>query len=302
MSSNKQRIIITGGSGFLGSYISEKLIAQGYKVVSLDIAPPENDQVIYANINLLEDDLTNEKLANPYAVINLAGKNIFGRWTEEFKDFVYRTRVESTQNLVGLFKKEQYRPEVLVSASASGFYGDRADEKLTDESSFGEGFLAKVCRGWEQAAREAEEVRVSTTVIRNGHILGEGGLLGVLLPYYQWGVGGPLSSGRQWFPWIHIEDIANLYIAAVKQGGNSNTVNAVAPDTVRNQEFSRILAEVLNRPHLFRIPKFALKLLYGEFGEEMLYSQRVVSKAEDKLDFSFAYPKLRSALKHIIRT
>lgn len=295
-----KKVVITGGSGFLGSHISDKLLADGYDVVSLDIAPPANDQVVHANINLLEDSLEHEKLENPHAVINLAGKNIFGRWTEGFKDFVYKTRVESTRRLVDLFAQDVYRPDVFVSASAAGYYGDRGDEKLSADSSSGQGFLAKVSRDWEKAARKAENKDVPTTIIRNGHILGQGGLLGVLLSYYRWGLGGPLSSGEQWFPWIHIDDLANMYIAAMREDGQPDTINGVAPDQVRNREFSRILADVVNRPHLFRIPKFALKLLYGQFGEEMLYSQRVVSKAEKQLDFEFAYPQLRAALTEIV--
>lgn len=295
-----KRVIITGGSGFLGSRISSKLLADGYNVVSLDIAPPENSRVIHADINLLEGNLENEKLEHPHAVINLAGKRIFGRWTESFKDLIYKTRVKGTEKLVELFDQKAYRPDVFVSASASGFYGDRGDEILTAKSSSGQGFLARVSQDWERAARKAEHKGVSTTVIRNGHILGQGGLLGVLLPYYRWGLGGPLGSGKQWFPWIHIDDIADIYLATMEEGGKPNTVNAVTCEAIRNEEFSQILADTLHRPHLFRIPKFALKLLYGEFGEEMLYSQRVKSRAKDKLDFTYQYAELQSALRSVI--
>lgn len=295
-----KKIVITGGSGFLGSKISSKLLADGYDVVSLDIDSPRDGRVAHVDIDLLEGTLETEVLQNSHAVINLAGKRIFGRWTEGFKDSIYKTRVKGTERLVKLFTQEAYRPNVFVSASASGFYGDRGDEILTAKSLPGQGFLAKVSQDWEQAAREAEHKYVPTTVIRNGHILGQGGLLSVLLPYYKWGLGGPLGSGQQWFPWIHIDDIADIYIAAIEQGGEPDTINAVAPETIRNEEFSQTLARTLHRPHLFQIPKFALTLLYGEFGEEMLYSQRVSSQAKDKLDFTYQYAKLQSALRSVV--
>jgi uncharacterized protein (TIGR01777 family) len=296
---DSRKAIITGGSGFLGSNISKKLLADGWEVVSADIAPPADERVTHADVNLLADDIASEKLADPEAVINLAGKNIFGRWNEEFKEAVYKTRVDLTENLVELFNKEKYRPDVFVSASAAGYYGDRGDEKLNTRSSAGTGFLAKVSRDWEAAARQAEDTGVPTTIIRNGHILGAGGLLGVLLPFYRWGLGGPLSSGEQWFPWVHVDDIARMYIAAVEQEGEPETVNGVAPEQVTNKEFSKQLAGALGRPHLLRIPGFVLRLLFGEFGKEMLYSQRIETQADDKLNFEYRYKKLRLALKDI---
>lgn len=299
MNKNK-KAIITGGSGFLGSNISTKLLADGWEVVSADIAPPEDERVTHADVNLLADDIASEKLADPDAVINLAGKNIFGRWNKEFKEAVYKTRVDLTENLVELFNKEKYRPDVFVSASAAGYYGDGGDEKLNTQSSAGEGFLAKVSRDWEAAARRAEDTGVPTTIIRNGHILGAGGLLGVLLPFYRWGLGGPLSSGEQWFPWVYVDDIARMYIAAVAQEGEPETVNGVAPEQITNLDFSRQLADVLGRPHLLRIPGFGLRLLFGEFGEEMLYSQRIETEAIDKLNFEYEYKSLQPALGQIV--
>jgi uncharacterized protein (TIGR01777 family) len=216
--SNKKKVVITGGSGFLGSNISAKLLADGWEVVSADIAPPEDERVVHADVNLLADEIASKKLRDPDAVINLAGKNIFGRWNEKFKETVYKTRVDLTENLINLFGEDEYRPDVIVSASAAGYYGDRGDERLNTQSSPGEGFLARVSRDWEAAARQAEDAGVPTTIIRNGHILGAGGLLGVLLPFYRWGLGGPLSSGDQWFPWVHVDDISRMYITVAGYG------------------------------------------------------------------------------------
>lgn len=296
-----KKVIITGGSGFLGSHLAKKLLEKGYSVVSLDIAAPQIEDVSFVEANMLAGVPEDSQLADPYSVINLAGKNIFGRWNDEFKELVYKTRVTGTKNLVQLFENERFRPEVFVSASAAGYYGDRGDEKLSVDSKPGDGFLARVSRDWESAAKEARRFGVSTSIIRNGHILGDGGLLGVLLPFYRLGLGGPLGSGGQWFPWIHIEDICNLYAAAIADG-TEETVNAVAPDQVRNKEFSQALASVLSRPHIFRIPGWALRLLYGEFGEEMRFSQRIETNAPEVLDASFTYPKLRPALGSIVKS
>jgi uncharacterized protein (TIGR01777 family) len=295
-----KKVIITGGSGFLGTHITGWLLDRGFSVVSLDIAPPQRDQVAFVNKNLLTDDLEDERLKNPYAVINLAGKRIFGRWTNQFKQVVYDTRVRGTENLVQLFANDEFCPEVFVSASAAGYYGDRGDEIVSAESEPGEGFLATVSQDWERAARSAENHGVATTIIRNGHILGDGGLLKTLLPYYQWGLGGPLGSGKQWLPWIHINDISRIYVAALRAGGDANIINAVAKERVRNRQFSRTLARVLSRPHIFRIPRFGLRLLFGDFADEMLYSQRVTSDAETKLGTSLTYNKLRPALENIL--
>jgi len=235
MNTESKKVIITGGSGFLGDYISGWLLDRGFSVVSLDVAPPRKEKVIFVQKNMLTNDLADQRLENPYAVINLAGKNIFGRWTTEFKQAVYDTRVKGTENLVELFANKRFRPKVFVSASAAGYYGDRGDTKLSAESKPGEGFLATVAHDWERAARQAEKYDVVTTVIRNGHIFGDGGLLKTLLPYYQWGIGGPLGSGKQWLPWIHIDDIAQIYVRALQTNGSVDTVNACSPHQVRNK-------------------------------------------------------------------
>ncbi|PSO45804.1 MAG: hypothetical protein BRC25_00885 [Parcubacteria group bacterium SW_6_46_9] len=150
MNTESKKVIITGGSGFLGDYISGWLLDRGFTVVSLDVAPPQKEEVAFVQKNMLTDDLADQRLENPYAVINLAGKNIFGRWTTEFKQAVYDTRVKGTENLVELFANERFRPEVFVSASAAGDYGDRGNETLTTDRSCGEGFLATVSFDWDR--------------------------------------------------------------------------------------------------------------------------------------------------------
>jgi uncharacterized protein (TIGR01777 family) len=297
--SKAKKVIITGGSGFLGQALTEKLLADGFRVVVLDLVAPKSDAAEFVSKNLLTEDIADPRLEDPYAVVNLAGKNIFGRWTQEFKQAVYDTRVRGTENLVQLFSQDRFRPEVFVSASAVGYYGDRGDKKLTVDVGPGDGFLAKVAQDWERAAYRATDFGVPTTVLRNGHILGDGGLLAAMLPLYRLGLGGPLGSGEQYFPWIHIADITRLYTAAIKQKSGGR-FNAVANQDIRNREFSQCLADVLDRPHILRVPKAVLRLRFGGFADEMLFSQRAVSQAETRLGVNFAYPQVTPALKNLL--
>lgn len=296
-----KKVIITGGSGFFGTRLSKTLIGAGYHVVSVDLAPSSVAGVVHVPVDILKPFPRTEALADPFAVVNLAGKSIFSRWTNEAKRLIYNTRVIGTRNLVASFENERFRPEVLVSASAVGYYGDCGDEKITTTSqSAGSGFLARVSKDWEQAARHATAYGVRTAVIRNGHILGStGGLVKTLLPLYRFGLGGPLGDGSQWMPWIHIDDLVQLYVAAIENNWFVQTANGVTRYPVRNQTFSRELANQLNRPHFLSVPGWALRLVFGEFGEEMRFSQLVTSTGASNYHTN-TYEKLPVALHQIV--
>jgi len=291
------RVIITGGSGFLGSEIAARLKARGISPVILDIAAPRDPSLIFVKANLSESIPEDENLKNPYAVIHLAGAPIFGKWTEQKKKLIYDSRILGTKNLVNLLQKEEFRPKVLVSASAVGFYGDRDEDEINLQTPKGAGFLSDVCRDWEMESFRAEKINIKTTVIRNGLILGKAGLVKVLIPYYEWGIGGPIGSGQQWFPWIHVSDCAEIYIETVLGKIDSRVLNAVAPEQIRNKDFSKIFAKILKRPHFLFIPIFALKFLYGGFANEITVSQKIKSEIKG---YKFEFESLEKALSNIL--
>lgn len=296
------KIIITGGSGFLGSKLSEALINEGHEVISLDINPPRNPKVLFLKVNL-QEGISPEgegfKIKNPDVVINLAGVTIGAKWNEEYKKKIYESRVLGTKNLVSLMEIPDFRPKVFISASAVGVYGDRGEEILDENSEIKEnqGFLAKVAKDWEIEAKKAEKHGIRTVILRQGHILGMSGLIQTLLPYYKMGISGPISSGEQYFPWIHIEDLVNLYIYSIYREV-FGVINAVSGQPITNKEFSKVFARVLRRPHIFFIPLFVLKIKFGEFAKEIVKSQRVVTHNLQK-DFVFKFDNLEKALKDI---
>lgn len=291
------KIIITGGSGFLGSEIAARLKARGISPVVLDIVPPRDNSLIFVRANLSENIPEDENLKNPYAVIHLAGAPIFGKWTKQKKKLIYDSRILGTKNLVNLFQNEEFRPQVFVSASAVGFYGNKNEEEINLQTAKGEGFLSDVCRDWEMEAFCAEKLNIKTTVIRNGLILGKAGLIKTLRPYYEWGIGGPIGNGQQWFPWVHVEDCAEIYVQAVLGKIDAKVLNAVAPEQIRNKDFSKIFAKVLKKPHFLFIPIFALKFLYGGFANEITMSQKVKSEING---YKFEHESLEKTLNNIL--
>lgn len=297
-----KKIIITGGSGFLGTILSERLLKEGFEVVSIDFIPPKNQNIKFLKADLSKELPKNDVLEKPFAIINLAGANIGVKWNNLYKQTIYNSRILTTKNIVRLMNDNKYKPELLISASAVGVYGDRADEILTEDSEIKEnqGFLAKVAKDWENEAKKAKDLGVRTVILRQGHILGMGSIIQTLLPYYKLGLGGPIGSGNQYFPWIYVEDLVNLYVFCIKNEEIMGVINAVAGEPITNKEFSSIFAKVLHRPHLFFIPKFVLKIKYGEFADEIVKSQRVVSNfIKNNKNFSFKFTKLEDALKNI---
>jgi uncharacterized protein (TIGR01777 family) len=275
MNYSGEKVIIVGGSGFVGTQLSKELLSLGAHVVVVDPKPSSVQGVEY-----VQSDLSFvpsfESLHRPFVVFNLAGVPIFGRWNESYKKAIRASRVDIAHKLSVKFSDPAFAPEFFVSTSAIGVFGDRGDEVLDEESQTrSDTYLAQVAHDWEQAAFEAERFNVGVRIVRNAHILGRGGILSVMRNIFKWGIGGTLSSGRQYMSFVSIEECVKTYLEA--PFSKHKILHAVSIEPATNQEFSHTLARAMRRPCMFRIPLFAMRLLYGEFADEIVTSQRVVS-------------------------
>lgn len=242
-----------------------------------------------------------DSLRDADAVIHLAGEPVAQRWNAEVKQRIRDSRVAGTRNLVQALAKLPQRPGVLISASAVGYYGNRGDETLTESSSAGSGYLAEVCQAWEKEAHAAEALGMRVVSVRTGIVLdSRGGALQKMLPPFRMGVGGKVGSGKQWMPWIHVQDVVDLYRFALEQTVKG-PINGVAPYPVVNADFTKTLAASLKRPAIFPVPGFALRLLFGEMADVLLASQRVLPKAAEAAGFRFQFPQLGPALTDVLK-
>jgi uncharacterized protein (TIGR01777 family) len=295
---------LTGATGFLGRRLIHRLLADGHNLHVLGRSRKEDlpSQVAFSFWDAMLEEPPQQAVSGADAIINLAGEPVGQRWTEDVKRRIRESRVKGTANLAGAIRKAKYPPKVLVTASASGYYGDRGDDVLIETSAPGTGFLADVCVDWEKQALAVEAAAVRVAIVRIGIVLGkEGGALKQMLTPFKARVGGTLGSGQQWMSWIHVDDLVNLFVNAAMGEALSGPVNGVAPEAVRNVEFTRELASVLHRPAIFPVPKFALSLMFGEMAEVILSSQRVRPEAATSAGFQFAFPALRPALENLLR-
>ena len=296
------KILLTGSHGLVGSALMKSLESDGHEVRpmvryatgygSKEIEwSPERYSIALSRIEGFD------------AVVHLAGENIAeGRWSDEKKQRIRESRVKGTQLLSEALASLNSRPATFLCASAIGFYGDRGDETLVETSPPGQGFLPEVCVEWENSTREAAEKGIRTVNMRFGIILAEeGGALAKMLTPFRMGVGGTFGSGKQWMSWILLEDVIRAIKQALTTEALSGPVNYVAPNPVRNAEFTKTLGRVLSRPTLFPVPEFAVKLLFGQMGEELLLgSQRVEPARLKESGFEFQYPQLEAALRHLL--
>ncbi|MGB6941101.1 MAG: TIGR01777 family oxidoreductase [Bryobacteraceae bacterium] len=272
-------IAITGASGLIGTRLRERLDSAGHVALAIPrgASPPVCD-----------------------ALVHLAGEPIAQRWTEAAKKRIYESRVEGTRRLVSALSAQSQRPRVLLCASAVGYYGSQGDQILTEASSAGTDFLARLVADWEEAAQGAESLGIRVVRLRFGMILGHGGALAKMLPPFRFGVGGKLGSGHQWMAWIHIDDVIQMILFALDYAAIRGAVNATAPHPVTNEEFTDRLAMALHRPAILPVPAFALKLAFGEMSEVLLASQRVLPMVAKSAGFPFQYPDLSPALENLL--
>ncbi len=295
------KILIAGGSGFVGRALRPQLKAAGHEVVVLvRRAARTPDEVSWRPE---AGELAAGALEGVDAVINLAGENIAGgRWTAARRERILRSRVDATRTLVVAIGKLSRRPRVFLSASAVGYYGDRGDEILPEQSNIGHGFLPEVCLAWETHAEGAARNGVRTVLLRFGMVLGrEGGALAKQLPLFKLGLGGPLGDGQQWVSWIAMDDLVAAILHALQDETMRGAVNIVAPNPVRNADFTRILGAVLRRPAKLPAPPWALHLAFGDMASEVLLgSTRAEPRVLSRAGFKFLHPELEPALRSIL--
>lgn len=295
------RILVSGASGLVGKALVPRLKSAGHEVRPLS-RKSDDDTAIGWNVStgaLDQDSL--QKWGAPEAVIHLAGENIAAsRWSAEQKRKIRESRVEATQKLSAELAK--LRPRLFIGASAIGFYGNRGEEVLTEQSPGGSGFLANICEAWERSTERLVLAGVKVAFLRFGMILSpEGGALVKMLPIFRAGLGGKLGSGKQWMSWITLEDAVRIVEFCLENKKMTGAYNAVAPNPVRNSEFTSALGSALKRPTIFPAPAFGLRMLYGEMADELLLSsQRVLPERLEQAGFEWHYPVLATALRAVL--
>jgi uncharacterized protein len=301
------KVAITGATGFVGSRLVERLLAEGHQVVVLtrDVGKAQlrfstADVAIVGYTHFTSDDWS-VAIAGCDGVVNLAGEPIAEqRWTEAVKQALINSRQLTTQKLVGAIAQADPRPTVLVNASAIGFYGTSETATFDETSAAGSDFLAEICQTWETEANKVKDSGTRLVILRLGIVLGLGGALGKMLPPFKLFAGGPLGSGKQWFSWIHREDLVSLMIRALTDHTMTGVFNATAPNPVRMAELCTTLGQVMNRPSWLPVPAFALEALLGDGAKVVLEGQQVLPKQVLASGFQFQYPELKLALTEIL--
>lgn len=294
------KILVSGSSGLIGSALVPALQDNGYQVTHLVRGYSSSQNQVSWNPG---EAIRPETVSGYDAVVHLAGESIVGRWTEAKKARIRESRIVGTRNLAEALAKARQRPQVLVCSSAIGYYGNRGEEILREESPSGSGFLADVCLGWESANVPASQAGIRTVQIRTGIVLSkDGGALAKMLMPFRLGVGGKMGSGQQWWSWIALPDMVGTILHALKTDSLRGPVNAVAPNPVRNSEFTKILGTVLSRPTIFPMPAFAARLALGEMADELLLaSQRVEPSRLKGTGYVFQQPELKPALEKLLK-
>lgn len=298
------KILISGSTGLVGTALLPFLATQGHEVVPL-LRHPEKAKpqaILWDPENEMIDD--GEALEGFDVFINLSGENLAtGRWTDVKKQHILDSRVKSTRLLAETISQLKRPPKFLLNASAVGYYGNRGDEICKEDTSNGSGFLANVCRQWEEAAGPASQRGVRVVFLRTGVILTpKGGALAKMLPLFKIGLGGVIGSGDQFMSWITLNDLLALILFAINREDLHGPINAVSPNPVKNVTFTKTLGKVLNRPTIFPVPAFALRILLGEMADEMLLSStRAIPSKAEKDGFQFQHAALEEALRYLLK-
>lgn len=281
-------ILISGGTGFVGGHLSREFSRNGWSVVQLG----RNESA--------DDALLREKVSRADIVVNLAGAPIIARWTEEYKKLLYSSRLDTTRRLVKAISEVAKRPFLFISTSAVGIYASQGIH-TEDDAVYSEDFLGRLASSWEKEALSAVNHGIRTVVFRFGIVLGRGGgALNTMLPVFRLGLGGPIGNGQQAFSWVHIDDLVSAYMFIIGHPATEGVFNLTAPNPVTNMEFTRALANALQRPAFLRVPSFALKLRFGQGAQALTEGQRVLPKRLIEAGFKFRFPAVQDALKDLV--
>jgi uncharacterized protein len=298
------KILVTGGTGFVGSYLTGRLAGEGHSM-SVLVRPGESPKPA-PSITYLPGDPTQEgswmeAVDEHDGAINLAGAPIFTKWTEAQKKAIRESRILTTRNLVAAIRSDRDRPFTLISTSAVGYYGFHDNEDIFEESPPGTDFLAGVAADWEEEALTGTAKGARVVITRFGIVLGgSGGALGQMIPLFKWFAGGPIGSGKQWFSWVHMEDLARAMVFILGRNDLSGPFNLCSPQPVTNRELAKALGKVLHRPSFFPAPSLAVRMVLGEFGSVVLKGQRVLPRRLLEKGFIFKYPNILEALQDVV--
>lgn len=299
------KILITGGTGFVGTQLTSRFIQDGNEVTILTRSPKRSEGS--RGISYLQGDPTQkgpwqEAIKDHDAAINLAGASIFSKWTNEHKKAIRESRVNTTRNIVEGIKPSPEKKFTLLSTSAVGYYGFHGDEELDEDSTPGNDFLARIAVEWEGGALKAKEKGARVVITRFGIVLGDkGGALSQMIPLFKKYIGGPIGKGQQWFSWVHIKDLAEAFVFLMKHLEISGPVNLCSPNPVRNKDLAKALGKALHRPSFLPAPAFMIKLVLGEFGSVILEGQKVLPRRLLDHGFVFQYPDIGKALQNIVK-
>jgi hypothetical protein len=301
-----KKIILTGATGVIGKNIAGKLTQRGDEITIFTRSVEKAKKIIPDAAEYIvwnpEQDVWKPKLEGKDAVIHLAGENLMAkRWSQSHKNNIYYSRINTTRILVEAIERTIEKPKIFISASAIGYYGN-SEEPVTENSISGKDFLANVVKDWENESKKIYRIGIRRVNIRTGIVLDKNeGALGRMITPYKFFVGGPLGSGKQWFPWIHIEDLTGIYLFALDNENVHGILNAVSPNPLRMNEFCKTLGTVLNRPSLFKVPAFLLKIIFGEGAEVLLNGAKVIPERTVKLGYVFNFERAEEALKNLFK-
>ena len=297
------RVVVAGGTGFIGSLLWENLLAKGHDVVLLTRDASRSRDLIHPKVQVVSwapGAAWESWVDGAGGIVNLAGESIAQRWTKSAKARILASRLEATERLRAAIEKAILKPSVLVNASAVGIYGPRGEEPLSEDSPAGSDFLATTCVAWEEAARRVEPLGVRVVRLRTGVVLGrEGGALPKMLPPFKAFLGGPVGGGGQFMSWIHVVDLAALYVFALENPETQGPLNGTAPNPVTMKSFATALGHALHRPSFLPVPAPAVRLLLGEMATVVLDGQRVVPAKAEALGFRFRFPEIDAALRDV---